>query len=53
MLTRAAQALSNASGVNLDDEMAHMLSLENAYQASAKLLSTANAMFASLFAAIP
>lgn len=52
LATQAAQALSNKTGVSIDDQMAHMLALENAYQASAKLLTAANAMFQSLFAAI-
>ena len=49
---QATQALSNSTGVNIDDQMSQMLSLENSYQASAKLLTAANSMFASLFAAI-
>jgi flagellar hook-associated protein 1 len=50
--TTASQVLSNATGVNLDDETAHMLSLENSYQTSAKLLTTVNNMFASLMTAV-
>jgi flagellar hook-associated protein 1 len=50
--TTASQVLSNATGVNLDDETAHMLSLENSYQTSAKLLTTVNNMFASLLNAV-
>ncbi len=45
-------ALSNATGVNLDNEMSKMLELEQAYQASAKLLTSVNSLYASLFAAI-
>lgn len=52
LTAQAAQALSNSSGVSLDDQMSQMLALENAYQASAKLLTAANSMFASLFAAV-
>jgi flagellar hook-associated protein 1 FlgK len=40
IVSQSTQALSNATGVNLDDQMAHMLTLENAYQVSAKLLQT-------------
>jgi flagellar hook-associated protein 1 FlgK len=46
--TQAASALSNATGVNLDSEMSRMLEVENAYQASAKLLSTIDGMMTSL-----
>jgi len=52
MVTQMTQALSNATGVNLDDQMSQMLALENSYQASAKLLETINAMFDTLFAAV-
>ncbi len=44
-------ALSNATGVNLDDEMSRMLDYEHAYQASAQLLNTVNSMYASLLQA--
>ena len=44
----AANALSNATGVNLDTEMTHMLNIENSYSTSAKLLTTVNAMFSAL-----
>lgn len=52
MVTQTTQALSNATGVNLDDQMSQMLALENSYQASAKLLETINALFSTLFNAI-
>jgi len=51
LLTQASQALSNATGVNIDSQMSKMLDLENSYQASAKLISTINAMFAALLQA--
>lgn len=44
-------ALSNATGVNLDDQMSTMLDVEHAYQASAQLMSTVNAMYATLLQA--
>ncbi|MYZ46964.1 flagellar hook-associated protein FlgK [Propylenella binzhouense] len=47
-LDRAGEAFSNATGVNLDDELTEMLRLERSYQASAKLLSTVDSMLASL-----
>ncbi|MCX7900102.1 MAG: flagellar hook-associated protein FlgK, partial [Methylocystis sp.] len=52
LVSQTAQALSNATGVNVDDQMSQMLALENSYQASAKLLETVNAMFSALFAAV-
>jgi flagellar hook-associated protein 1 FlgK len=52
LLTQASQALSNATGVNIDDQMSKMLDLENSYSASAKLIATINAMFGSLLQAV-
>jgi flagellar hook-associated protein 1 FlgK len=52
LLSNTTTALSNATGVNLDNEMSKMLDLENAYSASAKLLNTINTMFSALTAAI-
>lgn len=52
LLSTSTTALSNATGVNLDDEMSQMLDLENSYSASAKLLTTINGMFADLLNAI-
>lgn len=48
LLSNSTTALSNSTGVNLDEEMSQMLDLENSYSASAKLLSTINTMFADL-----
>jgi len=48
----ASTALSNATGINLDTELSNMLALEQSYQASAKLLTTVNTLYTSLFAAI-
>jgi flagellar hook-associated protein 1 FlgK len=50
--TAASQALSNANGVNLDNETSQMLSLENSYGTTAKLLTTVDNMFASLLTAV-
>ncbi len=52
VLQQAQQALSNATGVNLDEEMAKMLAIENSYQASTRLLATINAMYSILLDAI-
>jgi flagellar hook-associated protein 1 FlgK len=48
LATQATSALSNAVGVNLDAEMIKMLSLENSYTTTAKLLTTVNSMFTAL-----
>ena len=37
---RAAATVQRRSGVNIDEEMAHLLSLQNAYAANARVLST-------------
>lgn len=47
----ATTALSNATGVNLDDQLSGMLDIEHAYQASAQLLNTVNSMYTSLLQA--
>ena len=53
MQTSATQALSNTTGVNIDTEMTKMLSLENSYQASAKLITIIDSMFSSLMGINP
>jgi len=40
------------SGVNLDEEAADMLRLQQAYQAAARIISTADTMFQSILAAV-
>lgn len=52
MVSQTTKALSNATGVNLDEQISQMLALENSYQASAKLLQVVNSMFDTLFSAI-
>jgi flagellar hook-associated protein 1 FlgK len=52
IVSQSTQALSNATGVNLDDQMSQMLALENSYQASAKLLEAVNSLFDSLLSAV-
>jgi len=47
----AAEALGRSAGINLDDELARMLDVENAYAASSRLLTTIDAMFNSLLEA--
>ena len=48
LLSTATTALSNSTGVSLDDEMSKMLDIENSYSSSAKLLTTINSMFTTL-----
>ena len=53
MVSEASDALSNATGVNIDDEYAQQLKLEQSYQASSKLINVIDTMMQSLFDAIP
>jgi flagellar hook-associated protein 1 FlgK len=52
LLERTSTALANATGVNLDDEMAKLMELERSYQASSKLIAAVDGMFGSLLLAI-
>ncbi|ABM44591.1 flagellar hook-associated protein FlgK [Bartonella bacilliformis str. Heidi Mejia] len=52
MFARAAEALSNETGVNTDDEMAVMLQLEQAYAATTRIISTVGKMLDDLMIAI-
>lgn len=48
-----AQAMRDSiSGVNLDEEAANMLRLQQAYQAAAQIISTADTMFQSILNAV-
>jgi flagellar hook-associated protein 1 len=48
LLNTATTALSNATGVNINDQMSKMLDLENSFSATAKLVSTIDGMFSTL-----
>lgn len=48
---RSAEALSNATGVNVDEEMSLLLDLEHSYEASARMIKTIDDMLAALLAA--
>jgi flagellar hook-associated protein 1 FlgK len=48
VLTDANSALSNATGVNLDEEAANLLRYQQAYQAAARIITAANQMFQAL-----
>jgi flagellar hook-associated protein 1 len=52
VVSQATTAASNATGVNLDTEMTNLLTIENSYTTTAKLLTTVNAMFSSLLNAV-
>lgn len=52
MMTHTGEALSNATGVNIDEEMSLLLDLEHSYQASARLLSAVDEMLSNLLSAV-
>jgi flagellar hook-associated protein 1 FlgK len=52
VLATLQQKFSTSSGVNIDDEMAHLLSLQNAYAANARVMSTVNQMYQTLMQAM-
>lgn len=51
LLERSSDALSKATGVNIEEETILMLDLERSYQAASKLLSTIDSMLAALLEA--
>jgi flagellar hook-associated protein 1 FlgK len=50
--TTLTSRLNKQSGVNMDTEMAQMIQLQNAYGANARIISTVQAMFTQLLAAL-
>jgi len=52
VLQQAIAARDAVSGVNLDEEAANLLKLQQAYQASAKIITTAQTLFQSLLDAV-
>ncbi|MBG1233180.1 flagellar hook-associated protein FlgK [Aestuariivirga litoralis] len=48
VMSRATDALSRTTGVNIDDEMSQLLALEKSYQAAAKIMTTVNSMLGQL-----
>ena len=48
LLDAAEASQSEFAGVNLDEEAAHLLEFQQAYQASARILQTAKELFQSL-----
>ncbi len=51
VLNTLDKKMADASGVNMDDEMAHLLALQNAYSANARVMSTVNELYKSLMQA--
>lgn len=51
VLATLQEKMTTSSGVNIDDEMAHLLSLQNAYSANARVMSTVNDMYKTLMQA--
>lgn len=52
LLARHQTSLSSVSGVNLDEEAANLIRYQQAYQASAQVISTANTLFETLIGAV-
>ncbi len=48
VLSTLQQKFNSQSGVNIDEEMAHLLSLQNSYAANARVMSTVKQMFDTL-----
>ena len=51
LASRAGDAMSNATGVNIDNEMQSLLDLEHSYNASARIISTIDSMLKELLQA--
>ncbi len=49
---QAMSSQQSVSGVNLDEEAANLLRYQQAYQASAQVISTANSIFGALLSAV-
>jgi flagellar hook-associated protein 1 FlgK len=52
VLNTLQKKVSDASGVNIDDEMAHLLALQNAYSANARVMSSIKQMYDTLIQAM-
>ncbi len=52
LLERTSEALSNATGVSIDEEMTLMMELERSYSASSTLITTIDKMLNSLLEAV-
>ena len=49
---QALAARDSISGVNLDEEAANMIRLQQAYQAAAQIIATADTLFQTLLGAV-
>ncbi len=49
---RLAEKLSNATGVNVDEEMSQLVELEHSYEASSRIIKAVDEMLANLFEAV-
>jgi flagellar hook-associated protein 1 len=52
VLQTSTNALSNETGINLDDQMMRLLDVERSFQASSKLIATIDNLYNALLAAI-
>jgi flagellar hook-associated protein 1 FlgK len=52
VLNTLQKKVTDASGVNIDDEMAHLLALQNAYSANARVMSSIKQMYDTLLQAM-
>jgi flagellar hook-associated protein 1 FlgK len=52
VLNTLQKKMSATSGVNIDDEMAHLLALQNAYSANARVMSSIKQMYDTLLQAM-
>jgi flagellar hook-associated protein 1 FlgK len=52
VLNTLQNKVSSTSGVNIDDEMAHLLALQNAYSANARVMSSIKDMYDTLIRAM-
>ncbi len=52
LASRTQDALSNATGVSIDEEMSRLLDLEQSYKASAKMVATVDQMLSALMDAV-
>jgi flagellar hook-associated protein 1 FlgK len=52
VLTQAQNTQQSISGVNFDEEAAHLVAYQQAYQAAAKVIATAQTLFDSLLQAV-
>ena len=52
LLARAKEAMSEVSGVNLDEEAARLIQFQQGYQAAAQVISVASTLFDTLLSAV-